>query len=316
MHLEKHISDLLYCHSCVIVPEFGGFLANKTHGSLDREHNSLLPPTKSVSFNQNLSKNDGLLVAYLAELKNLDFDECLNKVLEVSRTWKNSLREGNRLNLDKIGVFHLDEAEKLIFEPSEHVNYLTSSFGMVPISAHIIQREVLKKEIEELEEAVPLKFTPEQRKEPNTLRPWLKYAAVLALFVALGSTGYLGYKNNAPNDLLLEERANTEVQNQLQRATFFDAEPIELPPLELKVKKVDAGPKYHVIAGAFRSKANADRKVQQLKTEGFTATYVGQNSFGLHQVAFVTTNDQKEALGQLRLIRQNNAPDAWLLTAK
>ena len=155
----------------------------------------------------------------------------------MSRTWRNSLREGNRLNLDKIGVFNLDGADKLIFEPSEHVNYLKSSFGMVPISAHIIQREVLKKEIEELEEAVPLKFTPEQRKEPNTLRPWLKYAAVLALFVALGSTGYLGYKNNAPNDLLLEERANTEVQNQLQRATFFDAEPIELPPLELKVKK-------------------------------------------------------------------------------
>lgn len=297
------------------MPELGGFLANTVHASLDKESNVLLPPSKSLSFNQSLSSNDGLLVNQIAAVKGLDYEIALEKVLVTTKEWKQKLEQGEKLVLENIGSLQLSDEKKIRFTPENKINYLTTSFGLSSISAIPIKREELKKKVEVLEAATPLKITPEQRKE-SKLRPWLKYAAVVLFLVSASATGYLGFKNFGDNQLLVEEQADKEVIKQLQQATFFDTAPIELPPLELETRKILDGPNYHIIAGAFRSKANADRKVTQLKNEGYDATYIGANSFGLHQVAFATFGNQGEARSQLRQIRQASSSDAWILTKK
>ena len=70
---------------------------------------------------------------------------------------------------------------------------------------------------------------------------------------------------------------------------------------------------FHVVAGAFRVKANSEKKLQQLKSLGFSARLIGVNKYGLHQVAYESFQERLDALKNLRKIKNTQNPDAWLL---
>ena len=70
--------------------------------------------------------------------------------------------------------------------------------------------------------------------------------------------------------------------------------------------------KYHIIAGAFREPANADKKVRQLIEKGYDAHIVGVNKWNLTQVAFASYATKEEAQNNLNIIKRT-AKDAWLL---
>ena len=63
MKLDQHIRKLLQRCDCVLVPDFGGFVANNYGASIDSATHVFLPPRKAISFNVHLIRNDGLLVA-------------------------------------------------------------------------------------------------------------------------------------------------------------------------------------------------------------------------------------------------------------
>ena len=75
LEVSKYIKDLLFIHDCVILPGFGGFVANYKPANIDDNLNIVSPPSKAVGFNRNLSKNDGLLINRLAESENLSYLE-------------------------------------------------------------------------------------------------------------------------------------------------------------------------------------------------------------------------------------------------
>lgn len=314
MRIDSYIENLLYSYNCVVVPGFGAFLAHGKSAVLDTATNTLLPPTKAISFNAQLTKNDGLLVSHIAKEKKLDYEELLQEVEEVANTWHKRLRQGEHIELFGLGKLWLNGEQKIQFQPENKINYLTSSFGLFAFAATPIQREVLKEEVEELEEKIPFIITPEQR-EKSSFRPWLKYAAVLLLAVSLGTTSYRGYDQLRQDQVTVQQDAQKEVSRLIQEATFFESAPLELPALSIEVNKKQLG-NHHVIAGAFRIEANAEKKVNQLKAKGFDAFYLGVNKFGLHQVAYDSFENPKEALRFLRNVKNTESPDAWLLSEK
>lgn len=317
MRVEHHIKELLYRYNCVVMPEFGAFLAHSASARLDTNSNTLYPPTKVISFNEQLSKNDGLLVSHISKAKGLSYEDILDEVNNTSKKWRNSLESGNYVELFGVGVLSLNSEGKIQFKPEEKVNYLTSSFGLASFSAAPVVREKLKEEVQELEERIPFIITPEQRKE-SSFRPLLKYAAIGLLMLSVGVSGYQLYTQNQKKQLLVSEEAQQQVSRHIQEATFFDSAPIELPSLYLDVtkKEVLEGPLHHVVAGAFRIKENADKKVAQLKEQGYRAQYIGANKYGLHQVSYSSFNDNQEALKLYRKIKRSTSPDVWILSEK
>lgn len=318
MRMELYLVELLYRYNCVIVPELGAFLTNSTSAVNDTNAKLITPPTKKIAFNEQLSKNDGLLVSYIAKVKRLPYDDMLEQVLITSTTWKEKMQRGEKLQLEGIGQLAMNNSKKIEFIPENQYNYLLSSFGFAPVSAVPIKRELLKEEIEQLEQKTPLKVTPERRKK-SALIPFAKYAALLLLTATIGTTGYLISERYKATELLVQEQVDNEVVKYIQEATFFDNEPLTFPALKIKVEKKEdepKGPRYYIIAGAFREKANADTKINQLVNKGFKAEYAGENRFGLHQVAFAGYASRKEALQNLRTIKKTVSSDAWLLTTK
>ena len=317
MVLERYISDLLYRYNCVVVPGFGAFLSQHKSAVLNNRTNSFYPPSKTLSFNGRLSSNDGLLVTHIAEVENSSYEEILQKVLVKADAWEKTLKKGERLTLENIGDLKLNKDGKILFQPSYQVNHLTSSFGLSSFVSVPITREVLKKEVVAIEEKVPFTITPERRKE-SSLRPYLKYAAVFLLALSTGLTGYRFYNERLDQRQMVVEMAQEEVSKSIQEATFFDTAPLELPTLNLKViaKKPEVG-MHHIVAGAFRFKANADKKIRMLKRRGFNnATYLGTNRHGLHMVTYSSHSDVDEALQTLRKVKRTQSQDAWLLSIR
>ncbi len=317
MRTEHYIKELLYRYNCVVVPEFGAFLAHTTSARIDSVSNTLHPPTKIISFNEQLSKNDGLLVSHISKAKKLSYEDLLEEVVSTSKSWKERLQQGESIDLHGVGKLSMNTEQKIEFEPEEKLNYLASSFGLSAFSATPLLRETLKEEVEVLEEKVPFIITPEKRKG-SSFRPLLKYAAVFLLLCATGATGYQFYNQNLEKQELVQKEAQREVSRHIQEATFFDTTPLELPALRLKIdkKEVAAGPQHHIIAGAFRVKENADKKVKKLEELGYSAQYIGTNKFGLHQVAYSSFSDSREALRFLRKIKRTVSKDAWMLSEK
>lgn len=315
---EQYIQELLYRYNCVVVPDFGAFLTQVKSAFIQKSTNTFYPPTKEISFNQQLASNDGLLVSYMANAEGISYEEMLEKVSESTSEWKSELQKGNRLVLENIGVLRLNREGKILFQPEAKVNYLTTSFGLAAVVAPPVIREVLKEEVEALEEKIPFIITPEERDQGPSLRPILKYAAVVLLALSTGITGFRFYEENLDKNQIARNNAQEIVSKNIQEATFFNAKPAELPAITLPVakktkKKVKT---HHIIAGAFRFKANAEKKIRMLKAKGYPAAYLGLNSFGLHQVTYASFEDPKKALFELRQIRKKDSPDAWLLSIK
>ena len=312
MRLEKYISDLLYRYQCVTVPGFGSFLTQNQSAAVDTHTNTFYPPTKLLSFNAQLKSNDGLLTKYVSEAEDISYEIAAHQIEEVVLRWKKSLNNKEKINLKNIGDLTLSEDSKFIFDPVDNINYLTSSFGLSSMVTPTITREVLKQEVEALEENTPILFTPEKRAR----RSYLKYAAIFLLAISSGAVGYqMLNKQQVKNYQVVEQEAQKEVQKNIQEATFFDTTPIEMPSITLDLAKEPL--KYHIVAGAFRVETNADKRIKQLQAKGYkSADKIGVNKYGLHQVSYASFAEVNEALQFLREIKTKESSEAWLLVSE
>ena len=314
MQLEVHIANLLYRYQCVVVPGFGAFLSQIKSASLQRDSNTFYPPFKELSFNARLSTNDGLLVSHIAQSDGDSYEKTLERVITQSQQWKETLESGEPLKLSSLGTFRLNREGKMVFEPDTRTNYLMSSYGLSPVIGNPVVREVLKEEVAELEERIPFTITPEARNKKG-LRPVLKYAAVVLLAFATGLSSYSIYERQLTATAVAHEEAQKEVSRQIQEATFFNTDPVELPSVSLEItQKTEAI--HHVIGGAYRFRDNADKRIRELIRKGYPAHYLGQNDYGLHHVAFASFSNPEEALDNLKEIRRLESPDAWLLSKR
>jgi len=306
MTLAKYISDLLYRYECVIIPGFGGFVTNKISAKLNQNTHTFYAPSKQLTFNSHLQNNDGLLANYIATSKNISFNEAVLTIEKEVKTWKLSLTK-EELELENIGSFHINSEEKLIFEPTTTVNYLTSSFGLTSFVSPTVKRIAYKESIKQLETIAPILSSEENKRKTPV---FIRYAAAAAIIFALGTVGWKEYQKFEYNNLVAKsEQQQQQVEKTIQEATFVISNP--LPTITLNVTKETYN--YHIVAGAFREPANAEKKLQQLLEKGFNAKILGVNKWNLTQVAYESFNSKNEAINSLNTIKKTDSKDAWLL---
>ncbi|QKX04750.1 HU-CCDC81 and SPOR domain-containing protein [Aquimarina sp. TRL1] len=312
MNTATYISELLYRYECVIIPDFGAFLTKRESASIHSATNAFYPPKKLISFNRQLQNNDGLLANYIASAEQISYTDAISKIQRYVASLKNELTNGKRVSIEGIGSFFVSIEDTLQFEPFEQHNYLTEAFGLSSFVSPTIQREIYKEETESLEEKAPIAFTPEKRRE----RPYLKYAAVLA--IAIGVSGFFGVKKYNDQTITYNDNEHKEatetIKQRIQEATFEISSP--LPAISLSTLKEEApskAHKYHIVAGAFRFIDNANKKIEELQEKGFSPRLIGINQFGLHQVSYVSFSTRQEALTALQEIKNTNDKRAWLL---
>ena len=287
MKISYHIFNLLQEHDCVIVPNFGAFVARNISAKISHDGSRIYPPNKEITFNKSLIKSDGLLINEISSNENISYEVANDKLHNwVEKSHKKISKQGY-IEIKNIGSISL-ENEKYIFTPSQNSIFLKSSYGLNSIDSIEIKRST------------------------NSIsNSYLKYAAILIVFLSLTGIFTKSYFDsvNEFNEASYA-KANLEIEKKIQKATFNINS--SLPTVKLPIKKQYGN--FHIIAGSFMVEENSLKMITDLKSKGFIeARKVGVNKFGLLQVAYNSYDTVEEARVALAEIRLSQDINAWLL---
>ena len=119
IELERHIEILLLSNDCVIVPDFGGFMAHHVDARYDGRDNMFLPPLRTIGFNPQLTMNDSLLALSYVEAYDISYPDALSRIAEDVREIRAELDINGKYELSDIGTLYLNSQGTYTFEPCE-----------------------------------------------------------------------------------------------------------------------------------------------------------------------------------------------------
>jgi cell division protein FtsN len=324
MKIEKYISELLYRYQCVGVPGFGAFLCEWQSAQVIVAQNSFVPPKKVISFNSHIKNNDGLLANHIALQEKISYENAVSKIQTQVVFWLEKLENKESLVLENIGEIFSNSEHNFVFKPNTAINYLTDSFGLAAFNSpeiareNQIQTEITSEVAAQIETPVSVDAASEEETPviplngKNRTKTWMKYAAAVAIFASAGTYGYKMYFDYTieQQTSIVEKTVQEKINQKLQEATFVIPNPINAVDLTLEATHTE---KYHVVAGAFRSKQNAINAMNDLISKGFEAHLLKENKYGLIPVAFGSFSNLTEAQNLKIQIKAKDSVDAWLL---
>jgi nucleoid DNA-binding protein len=297
MDVLGNIKSLLYRHDCVILPEFGGFVANYVPARVDYDRNIFSPPSKKISFNSQLTHNDGLLISSVSQTYGLGYKNARIKVDAFTREMKNKLEKGKKITLEGLGTLFPGKDHTVQFEPDPSVNYLVQSYGLSTFEFDLLEEFDVRKKIQS-------KFNPASprvRKRRKTLvrTTIIAIPILVALTLIPLRTNWFRTPFNVSslNPFRNTEQPATLPSEQQSALAIADAEPNisegtsepdgerngserstvpviddtdALPAQEIPARSdatQDLG--YSVIVGSFKNHNNAIRLKNDLRAEGY-----------------------------------------------
>lgn len=119
IEIERHIEFLLLSNDCVIIPNFGGFMAHYVDACYDGRDNTFLPPKRTIGFNPQLQLNDSLLALSYVEAYDISYPEALRRIESEVAEIRQTLENKGSYEFNGIGSIILNEDGNYEFEPCE-----------------------------------------------------------------------------------------------------------------------------------------------------------------------------------------------------
>lgn len=339
MDIPGKIIDLLYHHDCVIIPEFGGFIANYKSAEVDYDRNIFSPPSKKIGFNSKLVHNDGLLISAVSMSTGLAYPDARNNVREFVKDVQNRLSKGKKVVLDDLGTFYLGKDKLLQFEPDRSTNFLTASFGLSSFEYNELEEYDVRKKIQP--KLRNQQISNNSRRSRVLRRSMIAIPILVALALVPIKTdilkfdlGSLSWKMFEKKELVYEEPQTDITTLQTTEATFFEAETNNTPENaekdisllesftedEISEESISsteissvAVERFYVIAGSFKNKGNANRLNNDLIEKGYSGK-IFEISNGFYRVAISGHTYFSEAKQQLGEYKINHPGEQyWIL---
>ena len=351
MNVLQYISELLYAHNCVIIPDFGGFIANQVSAGIHPVTHRFYPPRKDILFNSSLKTNDGLLANYIAGKENISYEQAMLEIQSFVGESKLLLQNSEKLTVAKVGVIFYDTTGALQFNPDQDTNYLISSYGLPEFTSPAIQRENIKERI-----IAGFKEKQIPREEPA---PRIKISRIAAISIPAAAVVIWGIFNFGP---VMDDKGSysnvfsflTDHSNPVPASvkethtstsgqsfvtdegwyengglTVFNSNKIEntLYPVYTEFSKPEIAKDtvkvsvplqtectYYIIGSCNREKGNALAYKSRLRSKGYSSADIMEpENGGLYKV-FISCFDSEEQANQaLQDIHQHENADAWLL---
>ena len=310
--VEHYISELLFLHDCVILPNFGGFVGNPQSAKLNKTTGVLSPPSKQILFNTNLKTNDGLLITHISNQEGITQEQAKNEVENYATKIADKLTNTKVLRIDKIGLFTLGREGNVIFLQDSSNNYSVDAFGMKATHNKTVVRETIVEE----KVAATIKTI---RTQSNNPRVFLKVAAVIIPLIALSyiSISQQDRINNIYTQMASLNPFETtttvepiveiipEVKIEIEATPIVEIIEEEIAPVIIPEKT------YYIIAGAFAEQRNANKMIAKLKRWNYNTEIVPGGN--LLRVSYDSFTNKADALVALHQIKQENSA-AWLLS--
>jgi nucleoid DNA-binding protein/cell division protein FtsL len=334
LNLYSYIKELLFLHDCVIIPEFGGFVANYRPARINHENNTIVPPGKDISFNKSLNHNDGLLISYISESRGVGYVDAKRIVTNFVHEVNRRLEKGIRTVFDDVGTFYYDTQKNLQFEPDPSSNFLLDSYGLsefsfAPLEQYDVQKRIRKKFLDK----EPSRF---ESRRKVLWRIAIAIPLLVALVVIPLKTDVLKFKSNVSS---LSPVSNTEVidsnleqpeadvletdteekinAGNSQEALSEMEQPSAVPgtdhvPETIITENLPVV-KYFIIAGSFRNVENSERYREELTKQGYSSIILDPVN-ELHRVTLSGYPSKEEAVSALAQLRKDPSnKEMWIL---
>ncbi|MEQ9187326.1 MAG: SPOR domain-containing protein [Cryomorphaceae bacterium] len=141
MNIDQYIAELLEDHDCVIVPDFGGFVANYASAKVNPINHRFDPPYRKVSFNKLLVHNDGLLASYVARKEEERYEDAVKKLNNYVLYLRKELRTHNKVSIQKVGLLLMQSDGTFRFEQVKNPALFREGFGLEAFFGNRIQRK-------------------------------------------------------------------------------------------------------------------------------------------------------------------------------
>ena len=354
IELERHIEVLLLSNDCVIVPDFGGFMAHHVDAHYDEEEGCFLPPQRTLGFNPQLKINDSLLAQSYVETYDISYPEAILRIEDEVNELKMHLQTKGIYELSDIGTLEFNENGNYVFTPCE-AGILTPnlyglcSFDMKPFNIAVSGKET-KQEVEQgtaqvinmdpfnhNEEAIETDENDEEdvvRIKFSWIRNTVAVAAILlAIFFAALPTGktemmtrtisninnslFFGMMSKDTNTSKIEI-SKTDIQKNTNKAdTVIELQKIK-EEATTKPEPIEKGG-YCIVLASQVSKRNAEIFIEKLKKKGLDSVelYTKSRVQPIRRVICGNFQTQEDAYKALRKIHKDEElKDAWVYKLK
>lgn len=332
--LVKHIEQLLYHEECVVVPGLGAFLRHDRPAEIDERKGFIQPGHSELTFNGQLSHNDGLLIQAYCKAYSFGYKKAVALVEKDVEQLLSSLRNFGVVQLGSVGKLMLEQSEgRIVFHPNPQHPFSIEYYGLMPTS---ILPELQVRDSSDLRRS---KRKGEVVYLPINLR-YVKYttaAAIIAIAIFL-----------FPQDALKLNTHSTEGQTTQHQAGFSIGVPASFLPivveptieqalkeniLEAKEESVTeqstlgkvpllqaplSSPRYLVVISSLRNLEEAERLLEQnpdFVNFSNAGIYVAKNGrVRIFSHSFETMDEAQKELNQI--VRQPGYETAWIYQAK
>ncbi|MEL6924166.1 MAG: hypothetical protein AAFO94_08970, partial [Bacteroidota bacterium] len=321
----------------------GGFVANYKSSAIDHVQGMIHPPSKSLTFNENLVVNDGILVNHLKSKYGKTLEEAKEIIRDFVAELKAKIEEREIIVFPEVGRLYRDYENKLQFLP-DNSNYNLDVYGLPTVQYYPIIRNRDSAPAEApAPKATPMRKPAAVAKRRSQQRKWQPiavYSVFALILVMLSLSVYTIYNNmNGSDDVqslpVSENRLNTkptkdgsEIDDQfgteITTSETADEEfesnsetgdEIDYVPAVSDTESSTLAPDQKecvVIIGGFRSKDNVRKLIERLYNKGFDA-YQDQKN-GITRVGaqfFYETEAQRRE--KVKFIRDQFEAKAWVL---
>ena len=311
--VAHYISELLFLHDCVIIPEFGGFVGNNKSAVLNKNTNTIYPPSKEILFNKNLKKNDGLLINHISNSEMISNENAKELVSDYVRNINEKIQKIRTFRIDKVGLISADLTGNILFLQDSFTNYNPNSFGLSSQSTKKV--DAIEKKVEEIIKPISTKT--------GRKKVW-RAAAILLPIIGLSFISitqedkineiYSQMANLNPFSVFEtpEKISPKQEVEEMKETTTIEVTPIETKQTEKKKEEI-MEMKFSVIAGSFRSEKNAIRLVNHLQEENYNAEIIGTNRNGLIRVCYENFDTKEKATSMLQDLK-SEGKSSWILS--
>jgi hypothetical protein len=294
MNLSQHIIELLKETDCVIVPDFGGFIANYVPANFDEAHHCILPPGKEIFFNPKINRNDGMLIQYVSESEGITYLQA-KQYLQVFRDQAiSNLYKGLPVVFEGLGSVQLNHTGAWLFVSSQP-KLNTDTFGLPALT--LSEKKFIEPTLS-IRPQHPISL-PKRKSE------WVRVAASIALLVAFSLVPKPGEMPQRlqtseinPFALLSDPLPNIE-----STATESNNETAETESIH-SLEQTENQP-YVLVGGSFAHIENARKLFNELQQKAHHPELY-QLDNGWYRVTVDSYNSWKQALKAMELYRENN----------
>lgn len=125
------IERLLATNDHAVVPGLGGFFVQQQPARI--AGNTIFPSMATISFNPLINQTDGLLAVTLSRELNISYKEASKLIEKETAQLLYQLKKHKKASFGHLGSFRMDKDAHLLFNPTEHADFLPANFGLKAI---------------------------------------------------------------------------------------------------------------------------------------------------------------------------------------